>query len=286
MSDPIDPKYDKAFKKIFGMPEKISVTKQLIQDVTDLKVNDISLLPTNISIDYFAQSMGIVDVLCDTPQGKILVEVQTYYQPVYKKPLLFYWSEMYGGQILTTEKEKGRPLNYEKHLRNVVIISISSLPIALKNPAYYSTHKIMDCKTHECEFSGLTFHLLDLTKFDLKINELTSNVDVWAYYFQNIHLLDEATVEKFREKHTFISDVVNQWQNLALTPDDYERYWLLHMSRIQDWGPGGDAALRADLEAAAEKRKSVEIAKKMLSGGRPIEEICAYTGLNKEDFTE
>lgn len=105
---------------------------------------------------------------------------------------------------------------------------------------------------------------------------------------KNIHLLDEATVEKFRTNHTFINDAVKQWQNLKLTKDDYERYLLHHMLRIQDWGPGGDAALRADLEAVAEKRgekrNSVEIGKKMLAEGDSKEKFFKVTGLKEEVF--
>jgi hypothetical protein len=43
---------------------------------------------------------------------------------------------------------------------------------------------------------------------------------------------------------------------------------------------------KASLIAHKEKEAVKRVAKRMLADDRPIDKICKYTGLNKEDFTE
>lgn len=185
------------------------------------------------------------------------------YEKAFKKRLVYYASKLYRGQVLVTDKEDSSNLDYEEYLKNVTIISFSRLPFMLKNPDYYSTHKILDTKTFVCEMDAITFHLIDLSKFLRNVEELTTKVDVWSYFFKYIHKVDGATMNLFCEKNPFMKDVVNQWQGLRLSKEEFQAYFVRYCMAESSDLADSMKDLQQDIDVLIAKK----IAKKMHAKG-------------------
>ena len=282
----IDPKYDRTFRQLFGAPSNKLITKNFIQAVIKSDVKNLVSLRTFLNRDVSGEYQGVVDVLCESSDGEqYLVEIQRAYKRGFCQRLLFYGAKRFSGQV--TEqlhntvrkkmKKKSKEFDYSV-LKKVIVIAIMNFPF---DESPVSCHKIVNEKTLECRFDGLSFYTIDLTKFNLEVGELATPADAWCFFLKKIHVVNQETVNLLGEKHPDVQPAVEELRKFQMSPDEYKDYLVYRMN--SDQADSWDDFLE-DFGAEKERKCSIEIAKNMLAGGVSIEKICSYTGLKPEDF--
>lgn len=230
-------------------------------------------------MDIAVQSRSIVDALCESSSGeRFLIEIQKVYQRGFRQRMLYY-----GATIFSSQLDIGNA-DYASALRNVVVIAISNGPLLMSNQSHISHHQLLDLETHRCELEGLNFHFIDLTKFQIKVNELelvNSPVDAWCFYLKFIHELNRNDLAAFKRKYPWMEKAVDELSKFNLSKEEYKSYLLYRM------GMSGDPSNSAvELEEDVKNLVKKQIAEKMLADDCPIDKVCKYTGLNKEDFVK
>jgi len=184
----LDPKTDIAFKKLFGDSAHKNIVISFLNSILDRKesetivdvvMNDPHNIPETLatnSPEELALKSTVVDVRCtDQAKRRYIVEMQVIRQPDYLERAQYYSSLALGRQLRSRSE-------YEE-LEPVIFVGVLDFSL-LKNPRYLSHHLILDKDTHEHEFKHLELHIIELKKFNKKIEELTTLADKWIYFLK------------------------------------------------------------------------------------------------------
>ena len=150
---------DYAFKKLFGRKENEDILAEFLSLVTgmaqrdfkEIRIEDPLLLPQALE-----KKAGILDLKLRLADGrKINIEIQNYWTDFFPRRSLYYWADMYAGDL-----EKGE--KYDR-LEKCITINIlnESFPFTDK---CHSIYKLLETEEHTELDELLEIHFLDLTK--------------------------------------------------------------------------------------------------------------------------
>ena len=172
---------------------------------------------------------------------------------------------------------------------------------------FLSSYRLREDSNHEEMTDILRFVFLELGRFNKKIWELDTVFDKWIYLLKHMHEMEEIP-KKFSDPlftrlfllakiGSFTPEELKQYNQSLESMSDYDN--IINTAREEaeklGWTVGhaeGRAEGRAEghaegrAEGHAEGRvegraeTQAEIARKMLMSGMPIEQICAFTGLD------
>jgi predicted transposase/invertase (TIGR01784 family) len=271
----VDITNDVAFRKIFGNENKKSSLISFLNAVINLPngniIKDVDIL-NPYQLPKLAEGKStILDVRAKDKQGNtFIVEMQIAESEYFHKRVLYYTSQSYTGQI-TEGKE------YKK-LYPVYFIGILEFKVG-KNANYLTCHKVLDVETKEQVFQDVEFNLIELPKFNKKIEELKTIVDQWVYFIKNAKNLN-LIPENIKDKG--LLDAYNQadrhnWKPVEL--EDYERASIKEGDEIYRL----ETAVKRAMEKGEKKEKN-KIAKNALKMGMRVGDIVKLTGLTKEEI--
>ena len=128
----LSPKIDIVFKMLFGEQKHERITKKLIEDVIEEKVDKIELEQTPYLLGMQADDkVGIIDIRATiNNKNPIDIEMQIIDNHDIEKRILFYWSKLYAKQI-----DRGE--DYLKLNRSISIIFLD-----------YEIEKLKELPTH------------------------------------------------------------------------------------------------------------------------------------------
>ncbi|NNM59847.1 MAG: PD-(D/E)XK nuclease family transposase [Legionellales bacterium] len=185
----LDPKNDFAFKQIFGTDKNKNILVHFINDVMKFegsdKIHDVSFLTTaqNPDIAYLKQSL--VDVLCTDEKGyQYIIEMQVAKTSGFEKRAQYYAAKAYSRQLNHGE-------DYTQ-LKAVIFIAITDFVMLPNTPDYRSTHIILDEKTYNHDLKDFSYTFLELPKFHKSIDELSTLIEKWMYFFKHAEETSEA----------------------------------------------------------------------------------------------
>ena len=284
----LDPKNDVAFKKVFGSEKHKDILIHFINDILELKGNDqiegVEFLSSVQDAEIAYKKQSIVDVLCKDKNGvQIIVEMQVAPTKGFEKRAQYYAAKAYSRQLNSGQEEDGKYQN----LKEVIFIAIADCVIFKDKIEYKSDHVILDKNSHEHDLQDFSFTFIELPKFNkTNINELSSILEKWCFFFKNAAKTSEEDLEKLIGSDLVIKqayDALSQfnWSEPELLAYDEE------IKRIRDNIAALDYQYDKGIEKGIEKGKTerdLEIAKNLLLQNIPLDTISSATGLSLSEI--
>ncbi len=294
----LDPKTDIAFKKLFGDSAHKNVAISFLNSILDRKegemivdvvMNDPYNHPETIIINSSTKTAeidseekqkssksSIVDVRCtDQANRRYIVEMQVVRQKDYLERAQYYSALALGRQLKSTE-----PFGT---LAPVIFIGVLDFEF-FANPHYITHHLILDQETHSHELKHLSFHFVELKKFNKKLEELTTLSDKWIYFLKNAHILEAIPSHL---KNPDMEDAFHLLNKSSWSLQQLEQYDRLLDAIRSEPGKREAAKDEGRAEGLAEGKKEgraegiLEVAKQFLDI-LDVETIAKKTGLDIE----
>lgn len=265
----LSPKIDIVFRMLFGEQKHERITKKLIEDVIEEKVETIELEQTPYLLGIQADDkVGIIDVRATiNNKNPIDIEMQILDNKDIEKRILFYWSKLYIKQI-----ERGE--DYEKLNRSISIIFLDYELKKFKELPIHTKWQIKESKNgRKILTEDLEIHIIEIPK----INKMIENgkLKKWIMFLENP---EGEETKKMAEKEKEIKEAIETLEEIS-SDEVKERIAELRQKYIMD----KKSEIRTAEEKGIEKGKQ-EVAKKMKQKKFSTDDIMETTGLTKEQI--
>ena len=269
-----DIKNDIAFHKIFGNENRKEVLISFLNSILAFEEEDQRIISVTIMNPYQLPKLKggkvtIVDIKAtDQSKRQYIVEMQVAEKEGFDKRVLYYLGKSYTDQI-----KRG---DFYRKLKPAIFIGILNF-VQTDNLNYLSRSQVIDIETGERTIKDMEFNFIELPKFNLGADELTTLTEKWIYFIKNAENLTfvPENIDDEGLKNAYEEANQNLWSKEEL--DAYDYVYI----REED--------ARAELDAAEQRGKrerDIEIAIEMKEDGEPIEKIKRYTGLSEDEIEE
>lgn len=186
MKPGIDPKVDYAFKRVFGSEETKDVLVSLLNAVlappAGREIVSVTLENPFNEKDTPDAKYSILDIKARDATGRwFKVEMQMAAPKTYAKRVLYYWSKLYAGQL-----KEGQEV---ADLRPTISISFLDSR-RFGDKLYHHRFRLLDDCGEVVLSEDLEIHFVELPKFDLTPERLTTALDTWCYFLKHGDELD------------------------------------------------------------------------------------------------
>ena len=255
---------DFGFKRIFGTAinkdllicflNSLFAGKQVVKDVSYLNPEHVG--------DVYTDRKAIFDVYCEGENGeKFIVEMQNAYQTYFKDRSLFYST--------FPIREQAALLNFDMNEE------------AFEKEKIRHSVQLCDTANHKVFYDKLEFIYVEIAKFNKSLEELETLYDKWLYALKNLYKL----TQRPKELCDKVFDRLFEEAEIAkFTPQELREYEASKIA-YRDIKNSVDTAKREGIAEGMEKgmeKKSLEIAKKMLTKGMDEATVMEITGLSAE----
>ncbi len=176
----IDPKIDYAFKKIFGSVANIALLRSLLEAVLKLlpgeRIVHLEICNPFNEKEISDDKLSILDIKVRDQSGRQYnVEMEMAGPRVFPHRAVYYWSRLHSGQLSEGD-------DYTK-LQPTISISFVDRVLFPEVPDYHLDFQIRSRKHSDVVFSShLEIHIIELPKFRLQAESLSSPLDKWIYF--------------------------------------------------------------------------------------------------------
>ncbi len=208
----IDPFTDFGFKHIFGKEENKHLLISFLNDLLDIddKIIDIEYRNLEKMGLNIIDRRAIFDVFCtDTKNNHFIVELQRSKQRYFKDRALYYTS--------FPIQEQSHRGDWDYELRKVFFVGILDFVMDEKSDDYITKVKLINTKTKDIFYDKLSYYYLEMPKFKKQEEELSSHLEYWLYYLNN--LTDTIEIPKKLKDDKVIIDAFKVAEFLALDKD-------------------------------------------------------------------
>ncbi|HRM58172.1 MAG TPA: Rpn family recombination-promoting nuclease/putative transposase [Prevotella sp.] len=277
----LDPKVDLIFKKIFSKhPDLLmSLLNALLPLSDDEQIQSIKYLPTELVPELYEHKNSIVDVLCEDVKGrKFCVEMQMEWSNAFQQRVLFNASKLYVSQAATGEDYDTLKPVYSLNLVNAIFER--DMP-----DTFIHNYKIVHDKDSKKVINGLHFTFIELPKFKPQSMLEKRMAVLWLRFLTEINASTDQVPEELTENPE-INKALEELKVTAFTDAELRAYdKALDNIRVER------TLLNDRYKKGLEKGKAEgitegieKVAKMMLLGKMPDEQITAYTGLTQEQI--
>lgn len=265
----IKPKNDYVFKKIFGDERNKELLISLLNSILKEKVEDVTLVNTDLMPEYIGNKSGILDVRAITDKGvHIDIEIQVLRISHMPERSLFYWSKMYIDQIASGD-------DYER-LKKAIAINILDYNCIKNEKCHNSFH------VREDEENFILSDVLEIHFVEIKKPYKDYENDKLAQWIEFLKADSKEVLEKMAETSEDLKRALDVL--LSMSQDKATR--AAYLSR--------EMALRDEISRIAEGRaegreEGIQLTKKVLklfSQGEAIETIAEIYGVSVEIVKE
>ncbi len=265
----LKPKNDIIFKLFFGDERNNELLKDFLKSILDLPDDDydkITIVDPHLLREYPNDKMGILDVKLTSKTGKIInIEIQISPISMFKNRIVYYQAKMITEQV-------GKNNDYGK-IKRVINIVITDFDIIHESPKYHHRFLQYDPENN-ISFTDLTeTHTLELSK-------LPDDFDGTALcdWLKFLAAEKEVDFDMVAERNPEIKKAVVRIKELSAD----ERARMLYEARELEQMDNRIRLRDARREGIMEG--TIQIAKKFILRGRPIDEIIDYTGLTVDEI--
>lgn len=187
MKPQIDPKVDYAFKHVFGREESKPVLTSLIdavlQPTADRQISSLDLMNPFNDKESPDDKLSILDIKARDESGRQFnVEMQMLAAGDFPQRALYYWSRLHQSQM-----QQG--MGYDA-LRPTIAICFLDMSLFRELPGHHLVFELRE-RHHSTLFTDqLQLHILELRKFDKRIEQLATPLDRWLYFLRHAETLD------------------------------------------------------------------------------------------------
>ena len=280
----IDPFTDFGFKHIFGTEENKELLISFLNDLLDIEDNIVDITYRNLEklglsiIDRRA----IFDVYCTDEKGNnFIVELQRSKQKYFRDRSVYYTSFP-----IQEQSKKG---SWDYRLEKVFFVGILEFEMDDRED-YLRKIQLCDTKTKDIFYDKLTYYYLEMPKFKKKKEELSTHLEYWMWYLNNLVNID--TIPEKLKEDKVLKQAFDVAKFLALNKDEQLAYQLdlkakLDYQNVMDYAR--EYAKEEGREEGIEKgenNKSIEIAKSLIKENMDTAFICKITGLDSKIVDE
>ena len=271
---------DWAFKYLFQNHPELLV--RLLNDILQEDIISVEFRNTELTEISPQDKRILFDLLCRTPGGTILVEMQRTSRFDQRDRLLFY-----GSRLVTRQVKRG---DEEYVLAPVKVICIMNYedehPNSPEGKILYH-YRLREIETAEPFGDRMSFYLLELPRIMRYTDEYDSPVAGWCRIFRNFAIFAKSRSEKDAEFERLeramrVSGLDNYFSDMMT---EKEMHPYIKGAEQQGYRKGFKAGVEQGTAEGVEKgiEKGIEkVAKSMLSLGIPVEQIGIATGLSPE----
>jgi predicted transposase/invertase (TIGR01784 family) len=294
----ISPRVDIAFKKIFGVEENKDLLISLINSIVgpEDQVSDIILLNPYNPKHFREDKLSILDIKAQGRGGKRFnIEIQISDEADYDKRALYYWAKLYTEQLKMTED-----YSLLSKAIGIHILNFTSIPHANQ---YHNVFHIREKKSLLPYFEDLELHTIELKKFcttnqeDLTslIAKVQTSLDMWVAFLTRHDLLKQDHLpaplnHPSLQKALHVLDVMNFGPEERQAYEDHLKWLRIETNSLKKAEEKGrEQGLQEGKELGiqeGEKKRSLEIAKKMLQQRFTPEQVVQITGLSEQDIEQ
>ncbi len=227
MQTGIDPKVDFAFKWLFGREKSLPILAHLLNAVLELpqdsSIVELELLNPFSDQDRGTDKLWIVDIKARDKRGRLFdVEMQMVNEQFFRNRILYYWSGLHQQQLVRGD-------DYD-NLRPTYCVCFTNFTLFPETTEYRLCFELRE-RTQDLVFSSdIAIITLELPKFTLYVEEVSTALDQWLYLLRNGELLDTQDVPPTLNT----PQIRFALEELAmLSQDDMERERYLARLRVQ-----------------------------------------------------
>ena len=216
MAQYLDPKVDYVFKKIFGSVESGEVLLSFLNGI--LYEGEERITAVQIQNPYLPGETDLlketyVDVRATLSDGaQIIIEMQMAPTRAFGRRLMYN-----SGKLYTSQLEQGIHYNM---LWPTYTLAVTNFVFVPEHPHYLSRFVLREVWSGvdfpEADF--LQFWVLELPKFDKALHQLDSRRDLWSYFLNHAHQLQE--VPREMTKDTAVAKAFDIANKANLTPQE------------------------------------------------------------------
>ena len=272
---------DWAFKYLFQNHPDLLV--RLLNDILQEDITSVEFRNTELTDVSPHDKRILFDLLCQTPKGTILVEMQKASR-FDQRDRLFY----YGSRLVMRQVKRG---DEDYVLAPVKVICIMNYEDEHPNSPddkilyHYRTQEIETGEPFGCQ---LSFFLLELPRVMRYTDEYESPIAAWCRIFRNFAIFAKSR----SEKDARFSKLERAMRVSGLDDNEIDDYFSDMMTEKEmrpyikgaeqqgyrkGFGAGVEQGMAEGIEKGIEK-----VAKSLLSLGFPVEQIIVATGLSLE----
>jgi len=277
------PKYDLVFKKIFGDPRHtnilISFLNSIIEcnyPITSIQLENVELVP-----EYIGEKWSRLDILATTQDGEIInIEIQVRDEKNITKRALFYWSRIFGGQLIS-----GANYNSLKRTITINVLDFNHF----QDDRYWHKGFIIDPKSHELIDDSLEIHFLELKKM-LGARGQNTTLEMWLQFMNNPY---SEEVAKYAKE---IPAIAEAQQLLARVNSDpiAKAEWRLREKSIYDEASAMAGAREKGREEGKQEgekigiqrgreEERIHLIKNLLASGMSIDQVALATKMTPSE---
>jgi predicted transposase/invertase (TIGR01784 family) len=185
----INPLTDFGFKRIFGTEANKDLLIDFLNAILDVDggIKDLTYTNPEKQGHLKTDPKIIFDLHCTTGKGeRVIIEMQKLSQEYYKDRALYYASFP-----IQEQGEKRKKWDYMLCPVYSVNVVNFKLDKTRKVKNYISYIKLMDRDTYEVFYDKLTFVYMELPRFNIKAEELKTNVERWMYVLKHLSNLND-----------------------------------------------------------------------------------------------
>ena len=270
--------FDWALKSILRRKDNFDILEGFLSDLLNDNITILELLESEANKENFTDKFNRVDLRAKDGKGReIIIEVQHDSEPDYMGRVYYGASK----SALENMKVGKRYADVKK------IISVSIVYWNLLEKSY--------CIKGEMRFRDLTgehqeiiipaeknvfaeYYFIQPEWFD---DNIKTKLDEWVYMFKHSKVKGDIAA-------TNIDKASERLDELKMTPEERSAYDTYHWNNFRNESILEEREQKGITKgiAAGEKKKSLEIAEKMLSAGEPINKIIGFTGLTEAEIQD
>ena len=272
---------DWAFKYLFQSHPDLLV--RLLNDILQEDIMSVEFRNTELTEMSSQDKRIFFDLLCRTPGGTILVEMQKASRFDQRDRLLFY-----GSRLVTRQVKRG---DEEYALTPVKVICIMNYeddhPDSPEDKILYH-YSLREVETAEPFGDRMSFYLLELPRIMRYTDEYDSPVAGWCRIFRNFAIFAKSRSEKDAEFERLeramrVSGLDDQEIDNYFSDMMTEKEMHPYIKGVEQQGYRKGFKAGVEQGTAEGVEKGIEkVAKSMLSLGIPVEQIGIATGLSPE----
>ena len=251
---------DVIFKLFFADERNIELLTAFLQSVLDIPADDYDVLnitDPHLLREYPDDKLGIIDVKLTTKTGKVInIEIQVAPLPQLRERVVFYDSKLITEQI-------GDGEDYNK-IKRVISVIITDFQFIDESPKYHHRFVLHDPENHVTFTDTLEIHTLELPK----IPGDSDGTPLWNW-MKFLAVRSREDLDMIAERSPEVKKAAVRL--IELSADEKARQ--LYEAREKE---------RRD-NRARERGAVINVARKLLTRNRPIDEIIEDTGLTREE---
>ncbi len=272
---------DWAFKYFFQRHTDFLI--RLLNDILQEGVTSVEYRNVELTEVAPSDKRVLLDLLCRTPRGDVLVEMQRAARSDQRDRLFFY-----GSRLVTAQVSRGDEKYVLTPVKVICIMNYEDTHQDSPADKLLYHYRVQEVETSEPFGEQMSFYLLELPRIMRYTDEYDSPVAAWCRIFRNFAIF----VKTSSERDAGFCKLERAMRLSGLDDGEIDNYFrdMLTEKEMRPYIEGAEQqGYRKGFEAGTEKgmaegiEKGMEkVAKSLLSLGIPVEQIGIATGLSAE----